>query len=261
MKTHIPTCPSQCERLYEGKAKVLYATNEPDTLWVEYKNHTTAFDGEKDANIEGKGQLNNLITTHVFTLLETQGIRTHLIKRVGPTSQIVRRMKMFPLEIVVRNTAAGHFCTRLGVKEGELLKEPVLEFYLKNDELHDPFVNDDDLIALGVCTRKDLNEIASLARHVNKTLTKLFADIDIRLVDFKIEAGRASDGSLLLGDEITPDSCRLWNLRRNAVGEAASDEVQHLDKDLFRRDLGDIIPAYEEVEHRLAQLITKRKLQ
>ena len=200
------------EKLYEGKAKQLYATDDPEVLWVEYKNSATAGDGEKKEDFAGKGRLNNLITTLIFDLLKKRGIDSHLVARVGETSQLVKKVTMFPLEIVLRNTAAGHFCSRLGVEEGIELKEPVLEYFLKNDELHDPFVN------------------------------------DVKLVDFKIEMGRTSDGTLLLADEITPDSCRLWDQRDH------SGKVEHLDKDLFRRDLGDIIPAYEEIESRLAEL-------
>ena len=221
------------EKLYEGKAKQLYATDDPEVLWVEYKNSATAGDGEKKEDFAGKGRLNNLITTLIFDLLKKRGIDSHLVARVGETSQLVKKVTMFPLEIVLRNTAAGHFCSRLGVEEGIELKEPVLEYFLKNDDLHDPFVNDDDLVALDVCTREDLAEIAPL---------------DVKLVDFKIEMGRTSDGTLLLADEITPDSCRLWDQRDH------SGKVEHLDKDLFRRDLGDIIPAYEEIESRLAGL-------
>lgn len=236
------------EKLYEGKAKQLFATEDPEVLWVEYKNSATAGDGEKKEDFEGKGRLNNLITTLIFGLLEKRGISSHLIKRVNDTAQLVKKVNMFPLEIVLRNTAAGHFCSRLGVEEGLTLKEPVLEYFLKNDDLHDPFVNDDDLVALGVCTREDLAEIAPLARRINEALIDIFAKIDVKLVDFKIEMGRTSDGTLLLGDEITPDSCRLWDQRDH------SGKVEHLDKDLFRRDLGDIIPAYEEIESRLAKL-------
>ena len=222
------------EKLYEGKAKQLYATDDPEVLWVEYKNSATAGDGEKKEDFAGKGRLNNLITTLIFDLLKKRGIDSHLVARVGETSQLVKKVTMFPLEIVLRNTAAGHFCSRLGVEEGIELKEPVLEYFLKNDDLHDPFVNDDDLVALDVCT--------------NEALIEIFAKIDVKLVDFKIEMGRTSDGTLLLADEITPDSCRLWDQRDH------SGKVEHLDKDLFRRDLGDIIPAYEEIESRLAEL-------
>ena len=220
------------EKLYEGKAKQLYATDDPEVLWVEYKNTATAGDGEKKEDFTGKGRLNNLITTIIFDLLKKRGIDSHL----------------FPLEIVLRNVAAGHFCSRLGVEEGLPLKEPVLEYFLKNDDLHDPFVNDDDLVALGVCTREDLAEIAPLARKINEALIEIFAKIDVKLVDFKIEMGRATDGTLLLADEITPDSCRLWDQKDH------SGKVEHLDKDLFRRGLGSIIPAYEEIEERLAEL-------
>ena len=147
------------EKLYEGKAKQLYATDDPEVLWVEYKNSATAGDGEKKEDFAGKGRLNNLITTLIFDLLTKRGIDSHLVARVGETSQLVKKVTMFPLEIVLRNTAAGHFCSRLGVEEGIELKEPVLEYFLKNDDLHDPFVNDDDLVALGVCTREDLSLI------------------------------------------------------------------------------------------------------
>ena len=236
------------EKLYEGKAKQLFATDDPEVLWVEYKNSATAGDGEKKEDFEGKGRLNNLITTLIFGLLAKRGIPSHLIKRVNDTAQLVKKMDMFPLEIVLRNTAAGHFCSRLGVKEGIDFDEPVLEYFLKNDDLHDPFVNDDDLVVLHVCTREDLAEIAPLAKRINEALIDIFKKIDVKLVDFKIEMGRTSDGTLLLADEITPDSCRLWDQRDK------SGKVEHLDKDLFRRDLGDIIPAYEEIERRLAAL-------
>ena len=197
------------EKLYEGKAKQLYATDDPEVLWVEYKNSATAGDGEKKEDFAGKGRLNNLITTLIFDLLKKRGIDSHLVARVGETSQLVKKVTMFPLEIVLRNTAAGHFCSRLGVKEGIELKEPVLEYFLKNDDLHDPFVNDDDLVALGVCTREDLAEIAPLARRINEALIEIFAKIDVKLVDFKIEMGRTSDGTLLLADEITPAVCGI----------------------------------------------------
>ena len=219
------------EKLYEGKAKQLYATDDPEVLWVEYKNTATAGDGEKKEDFTGKGRLNNLITTIIFDLLKKRGIDSHLIKRVDDTGQLVRKVNMLQLEIVLRNVPAGHVCSRL--------------YYAY---LHDPFVNDDDLVALGVCTREDLAEIAPLARKINEALIEIFAKIDVKLVDFKIEMGRATDGTLLLADEITPDSCRLWDQKDH------SGKVEHLDKDLFRRGLGSIIPAYEEIEERLAEL-------
>ena len=236
------------EKLYEGKAKQLYATDDPEVLWVEYKNSATAGDGEKKEDFAGKGRLNNLITTLIFDLLKKRGIDSHLVARVGETSQLVKKVTMFPLEIVLRNTAAGHFCSRLGVEEGIELKEPVLEYFLKNDDLHDPFVNDDDLVALGVCTREDLAEIANRAARPSHQRSP-----DRNLRQDRRQAGRFQDrdGPHLrrhLADEITPDSCRLWDQRDH------SGKVEHLDKDLFRRDLGDIIPAYEEIESRLAEL-------
>ena len=196
------------EKLYEGKAKQLYATDDPEVLWVEYKNTATAGDGEKKEDFTGKGRLNNLITTIIFDLLKKRGIDSHLIKRVNATGQLVRKVNMFPLEIVLRNVAAGHFCSRLGVEEGLPLKEPVLEYFIKNDDLHDPFVNDDDLVALGVCTRQDLAEIAPLARKINEALIEIFAKIDVKLVDFKIEMGRASDGTLTKSPRI-PAACGI----------------------------------------------------
>ena len=236
------------DMLYQGKAKKMYATDDPDVLWVEYMNQATAFNGEKKEQIAGKGNLNNHITSVIFDLLKARGVDSHFIKRLSDTEQLVKKMDMFPLEIVLRNTAAGHFCSRLGVEEGIDFDEPVLEYFLKNDDLHDPFVNDDDLVVLHVCTREDLAEIAPLAKRINEALIDIFTKIDVKLVDFKIEMGRTSDGTLLLADEITPDSCRLWDQRDK------SGKVEHLDKDLFRRDLGDIIPAYEEIERRLAAL-------
>ena len=181
----------------------------------------------------------------IFDLLKKRGIDSHLVARVGETSQLVKKVTMFPLEIVLRNTAAGHFCSRLGVEEGIELKEPVLEYFLKNDDLHDPFVNDDDLVALGVCTREDLAEIAPLARRINEALIEIFAKIDVKLVDFKIEFGRTSDGEIVLADEVSPDTCRLWDMATN----------EKLDKDRFRRDLGKVREAYEEILARLEKVI------
>lgn len=236
------------EKLYEGKAKQLYATDDPEVLWVEYKNTATAGDGEKKEDFTGKGRLNNLITTIIFDLLKKRGIDSHLIKRVDDTGQLVRKVNMFPLEIVLRNVAAGHFCSRLGVEEGLPLKEPVLEYFLKNDDLHDPFVNDDDLVALGVCTREDLAEIAPLARKINEALIEIFAKIDVKLVDFKIEMA-APPTARCCWPTRSPRIPAVCGTRRTTPGK-----VEHLDKDLFRRGLGSIIPAYEEIEERLAEL-------
>lgn len=236
------------EKIYEGKAKKLYATDDPDVLWVEYMNQATAGNGAKKAQIQGKGNLNNHITTVIFNLLKARGVESHFIKRLSDTDQLVRRMRMYPLEIIMRNTAAGSFAKRYGVKEGTELKRPILEFCVKSDDLGDPFINNDGIIALNLASDKELDEISRQARAVNKALSDIFSSIDVQLVDFKIEEGRTSDGKILLADEITPDTCRLWDLKDK------SGRIEHLDKDLFRRDLGNIIPAYEEIYTRLKTL-------
>ncbi|OZG52996.1 phosphoribosylaminoimidazolesuccinocarboxamide synthase [Pseudoscardovia suis] len=234
-------------KLYEGKAKKLYATNDPDVLWVEYMNQATAGNGAKKAQIQGKGELNNRITTLIFKLLAKRGIPSHFIKQISDNEQLVRKMTMFPLEIIMRNVAAGSFSKRYGVKEGSALKQPILEFCYKSDELGDPFINDDDLLALGLATREQLEVISAKTREINRALIDIFKSIDVNLIDFKIEMGVTSDGTILLADEITPDTCRLWNA-------TADGSIEHLDKDLFRRDLGNIIPAYEDICSRLEDL-------
>ena len=236
------------EKLYEGKAKKLYATDDSDILWVDYMNQATAGNGAKKAQIEGKGNLNNHITSVIFDLLKARGVDSHFVKRLSDTEQLVRRMDMFPLEIIMRNTAAGSFAKRYGVEEGTDLKKPILEFCYKSDDLGDPFINDDGIVALGLATEEELAEISRQARAVNAALVDIFSRIDVKLVDFKIEEGKTSDGRILLADEITPDTCRLWDLKDK------SGTIEHLDKDLFRRDLGDIIPAYEEIYARLSAL-------
>lgn len=236
------------EKLYEGKAKKLYATDDPDVLWVEYMNQATAGNGEKKAQIEGKGALNNRITSVIFDLLKARGVDSHFVRRLSDTEQLVRRMDMYPLEIIMRNVAAGSFAKRYGVEEGAELKRPILEFCLKSDPLGDPFINEDGIVALGLADQAEIDEISRQARAVNAALTDIFAKIDVRLVDFKIEEGKTADGVILLADEITPDTCRLWDLKDH------SGRIEHLDKDLFRRDLGNIIPAYEEICDRLTAL-------
>ncbi|MDD6460954.1 MAG: phosphoribosylaminoimidazolesuccinocarboxamide synthase [Bifidobacteriaceae bacterium] len=234
-------------KLYEGKAKKLYATDDPDVLWVEYMNQATAGNGAKKAQIQGKGELNNRITTLIFKLLAKRGIPSHFIKQISDNEQLVRKMTMFPLEIIMRNVAAGSFSKRYGVKEGSALKQPILEFCYKSDDLGDPFLNDDDLLALGLATREQLEIISAKTREINRALINIFKSIDVNLIDFKIEMGTTSDGTILLADEITPDTCRLWNATKDG-------SIEHLDKDLFRRDLGNIIPAYEDICSRLEDL-------
>ncbi|WP_291531294.1 phosphoribosylaminoimidazolesuccinocarboxamide synthase [Bifidobacterium sp. UBA4282] len=236
------------EKLYEGKAKKLYATDDPDVLWVEYMNQATAGNGEKKAQIEGKGSLNNRITSVIFDLLKARGVDSHFVRRISETEQLVKKMDMYPLEIIMRNTAAGSFAKRYGVEEGTELKKPILEFCLKSDALGDPFINEDGIVALGLADEDEIAEISRQARAVNTALLDIFARIDVKLVDFKIEEGKTSDGAILLADEITPDTCRLWDQKDH------SGKIEHLDKDLFRRDLGNIIPAYEEIYDRLMAL-------
>ena len=236
------------DKLYEGKAKKLYATDDPDVLWVEYMNQATAGNGAKKAQIEGKGELNNQITSVIFDLLKARGIDSNFVKRISDTEQLVRKMDMYPLEIIMRNTAAGSFAKRYGVEEGTALDKPILEFCVKSDELGDPFINDDGIVALGIASEEELDEISRQARAVNDALKDIFSKIDVQLVDFKIEEGKTGDGRILLADEITPDTCRLLDLKDG------SGQIEHLDKDLFRRDLGNIIHAYEEIYDRLVKL-------
>ena len=236
------------EKLYEGKAKKLYATDDPDVLWVEYMNQATAGNGEKKAQIEGKGSLNNRITSVIFDLLKARGVDSHFVRRISETEQLVKKMDMYPLEIIMRNTAAGSFAKRYGVEEGTELKKPILEFCLKSDALGDPFINEKGIVDLALADEDEFGENSRQARAVNAALLDIFAKIDVKLVDFKIEEGKTSDGAILLADEITPDTCRLWDQKDH------SGKIEHLDKDLFRRDLGNIIPAYEEIYDRLMAL-------
>lgn len=236
-------------QLYEGKAKKLFATENTEVLWVEYLDQATAGNGARKEQIKGKGRLNNRITAVIFNELAYRGIASHFISQISDTEQLVRRMEMFPLEIIMRNIAAGSFARRYGRDEGTLLSRPVLELCLKDDALGDPFINTDDAIALGLATRDQLDIISAKAREINHALTAIFNDINVTLVDFKIEMGCTSDGTILLSDEITPDTCRLWDTAKTAEGH-----VEHLDKDLFRRDMGNIIPAYEEILGRLEKL-------
>ena len=236
-------------QLYEGKAKKLFTTENTEVLWVEYLDQATAGNGARKEQIKGKGRLNNRITAVIFNELAYRGIASHFISQISDTEQLVRRMEMFPLEIIMRNIAAGSFARRYGREEGTLLSRPVLELCLKDDTLGDPFINTDDVIALDLATRDQLDIISAKAREINHALTAIFNDINVTLVDFKVEMGRTSDGTILLADEITPDTCRLWDTAKTAEGH-----VEHLDKDLFRRDMGNIIPAYEEILDRLEEL-------
>lgn len=226
--------------LYRGKAKTVYATDDADLLLMHYRDDTSAFDGEKKAALARKGMVNNHINAFVMTRLAAVGVPTHFERVVGPQDSLVRRLDMVPVECVVRNVAAGSLVRRLGVTEGLALDPPLFELFLKNDALHDPMVNDDHVLAFGWATAAELARMRELSLAVNAVLKPLFAAAGITLVDYKLEFGRYR-GELLLGDEFTPDGCRLW--------DASSGE--RLDKDRFRRDLGGVVEAYEEVARRL----------
>lgn len=210
---------------------------------VEYLDQATALNGAKKDAVKGKGQMNNQITSQIFEKLAVKGIQSHFIKKISKTEQLVKRVEMIPLEIVVRNVAAGSFSKRLDITEGTDLPFPITEFYYKEDRLDDPFINDYHVAFLQVATKEEIQKIKELALQVNHSLQELFLSIDIRLIDFKIEVGRTEDGTILLADEISPDTCRLWDVKTN----------EHLDKDVYRRDLGDLIPVYEEVLQRLEE--------
>lgn len=221
--------------LYEGKAKRLYATDEQDILWVEYKDSATAFNGEKKAEIAGKGMLNNKITSLIFERLQTVGIASHFVKQLSDHEQLVRQVAIIPVEVVTRNIVAGSMAKRLGLEEGTVLKRPIVEFYYKDDALGDPIITEDHIEMLELATTEEIRELRFKALEVNKILIDFFKKVGVDLVDFKIEFGRDHDGRILLADEISPDTCRLWDAKTK----------QKLDKDVFRRDLGNLTEAYE----------------
>ncbi|WP_019721629.1 phosphoribosylaminoimidazolesuccinocarboxamide synthase [Heyndrickxia coagulans] len=227
--------------VYEGKAKRLYETEDPDVLRVEYKDSATAFNGVKKAEIEGKGKLNNEISSLIFKQLADKGVKSHFIRKISEREQLVRRVEIIPLEVVVRNVVAGSLAKRLGLEEGTPAGQPVVEFYYKKDELGDPLITEDHVRLLGIASSEDLQFLRKQALVVNESLTALFAEIGVRLVDFKLEFGRERDGAILLADEISPDTCRLWDRATN----------EKLDKDVFRRDLGSLTEVYQEILNRL----------
>ncbi len=229
------------ELLYEGKAKRLYATGEPDVVLVEFKDDATAFNAQKRGVVVGKGAANNQITQRVFEALGAVGIPTHFVERVSDTEHLATRVEIVPLEVVVRNRAAGSFASRYGIEEGGELSPIVVEWYVKSDALGDPLVNDAGAVALGLASEEDLAQLFELATAVNDALRAYFARIGLDLVDLKLEFGRTADGDLVLADEVSPDTCRLWDL---SSGE-------RLDKDRFRRDLGGVEDAYAEVLRRV----------
>lgn len=231
-------------RIYEGKAKILYEGPEPGTLIQFFKDDATAFNNKKHEVVDGKGVLNNRISEHIFTHLNRIGIPTHFIKRVNMREQLIREVEIIPLEVVVRNVAAGSLSKRLGIEEGTLLPRSVIEFYYKADELDDPMVSEEHITAFGWATPEEIDDIMALAVRVNDFLSGMFAAVGIQLVDFKIECGRLWEGEtmrIVLADEISPDSARLWDINTN----------DKLDKDRFRRDMGGLVEAYQEVARRL----------
>ena len=227
--------------LYEGKAKKVYKTDEEGILIVDYKDDATAFNGQKKGKIVGKGAINNRMTNHILRLLEKEGVPTHLVEELSDRETAVKAVKIVPLEVIVRNVAAGSFSKKLGIEEGRKLLCPTLEFSYKDDELGDPFINKYYALALGLATEEELDTIARYAFKVNEVMIKYFDSIGIELIDFKIEFGRLPDGTVILADEISPDTCRLWD----------KETREKLDKDRFRRDLGNVEDAYAEVFKRL----------
>ena len=230
------------KQLYEGKAKKVFATGDPGLYIVEYKDDATAFNGQKRGTIAGKGVVNNKMSNILFKMLEQNGVETHFVEELSDRETLVKAVKIVPLEIIVRNVAAGSFSKRYGVEEGRELKCPTLEFSLKDDALNDPLINDSHILALGVATEPELAAIRDMALKVNDLLKAYFLKIGVKLIDFKIEAGRYN-GRILLADEISPDTCRLWDAKTN----------EKLDKDRFRRDLGGVEEAYQEMFKRVTE--------
>lgn len=228
------------ELLYEGKAKKVYTTENPDVLIVDYKDDATAFNGVKKGTIIGKGVVNNRMTNHIFKMLEEKGIPTHFIEELSDRETAVKKVEIVPLEVIVRNVAAGSFSKKLGIEEGFRLLSPTLEFSYKNDELGDPMINDYYAVAIGAATREEIDKITELVFKINEILVDYFKSIKVDLIDFKVEFGRYK-GQIILADEISPDTCRFWD----------SETHEKLDKDRFRRDLGHVEEAYEEIYRRI----------
>ena len=233
---------TQRKPIYEGKAKKLFETEDPDILLMKYKDTLTAFNALKKATMGGKGTLNNKISSFILQYLSSKGVPNHLVKVVDNSSQLVKKVEIIPLEVVVRNITTGSICKRLGVPEGINLIPPLVEFYLKNDDLGDPIVTKEQAIAFGWATKEEIEKIKNLALWVNTLLQELFTPLGITLVDFKLEFGKTKDGEIILADEISPDTCRFWD----------SSSGDRLDKDRFRKDLGNVLEAYQEIWKRLS---------
>ena len=229
------------EQLYEGKAKKVFATDDPGLVLVDYKDDATAFNGLKKGTIQGKGEINNRVTNHLMGLLEKNGVPTHFVRELSPRETLVKKVAIVPLEVIVRNIAAGSLAKRLGLEEGTKLGRTVLEFCYKNDDLGDPMVNDYHILAMGWATEAELKLISDYSLKINQVLSDYLAEAGIELIDFKLEFGKTDDGTIVLADEISPDTCRFWDIKTH----------EKLDKDRFRRDLGGVEDAYKEILRRL----------
>ena len=228
-------------QLYEGKAKKVFATNDPDLVIVSYKDDATALDGLKKGTITGKGVINNNMSNYLCRLLEKHGVPTHFVEELNDRETVVKKVSIVPLEVIIRNISAGSFAKRYGVEEGIVFAEPTIEFSYKNDDLHDPLINSYHALALGLATKKEIEEIKAMAFKVNDILKEYFLSLNVKLVDFKLEFGRLKDGTIVLADEISPDTCRFWD----------ADTNEKLDKDRFRRDMGGVEDAYNEMMKRV----------
>ncbi len=229
------------EQLYEGKAKKVFATDNDEYVIVSYKDDATAFDGTKKGTITGKGAINNRMSNYLMQILEKEGIKTHFVEELNDRETVVKKVTIVPLEVIIRNISAGSFSKRYGVEEGIVFAEPTIEFSYKNDDLHDPLINDYHALALSLATKEEIAQIKEMAFKVNDILKEYFIKLGVKLVDFKLEFGRLSDGSIVLADEISPDTCRFWDAQTN----------EKLDKDRFRRDMGGVEDAYNEMMHRV----------
>ena len=229
------------EQLYEGKAKKVFATDDPNLVIVDYKDDATAFNGLKKGSIAGKGVINNVMSNHMFQLLEKQGVLTHFVEQLSERETLVKKVSIVPLEVIIRNISAGSFAKRFGVEEGIVFDEPTIEFSYKNDDLGDPLMNAYHAVALKAATREEIETIKSMAFKVNEVMKQYFDSLNVILVDFKLEFGKTADGKIVLADEISPDTCRLWDKTTK----------EKLDKDRFRRDLGGVEEAYQEIMKRV----------
>lgn len=229
------------EQLYEGKAKKVFATDDANLVIVDYKDDATAFNGEKKGTITGKGVINNVMSNHMFQLLEQQSVPTHFVEQLSERETLVKKVSIVPLEVIIRNISAGSFAKRFGVEEGIVFDEPTIEFSYKNDELGDPLMNAYHAIALKAATREEIETIKAMAFKVNEVMKQYFDTLNVILVDFKLEFGKTADGKIVLADEISPDTCRLWDKTTK----------EKLDKDRFRRDMGGVEEAYQEIMKRV----------